>query len=39
VRADTPTRELEMRPAPDTGSLLSLTGPSSATTGTNPDDK
>ncbi len=27
VRADTPTRELEMRPAPDSNSLLSLTNP------------
>ena len=36
VRADTPTRELEMRPAPDAGSVLSLNG---AATGTNPDDK
>jgi outer membrane protein TolC len=40
VRADTPTRELEMRPAPDSTSLLSLTNPpSGATAGTNPDDK
>lgn len=39
VRADTPTRELEMRAAPDNGALLSLTNPASATTGTNPDDK
>jgi HAE1 family hydrophobic/amphiphilic exporter-1 len=40
VRADTPTRELEMRTSPDSGALLSLTNSASApTTGTSPDDK
>ncbi|MCA1635095.1 MAG: TolC family protein [Acidobacteria bacterium] len=37
VRAD--TRELEMRPSPDSGALLSAANPASVTTGANPDDK